>query len=968
MPRISVSPCTFRLSLVLAMLVACSFTAEVAAGPVALVGGGYGEYVRRSMIKKVLVPHDIAYEDFGVTMDWDTLGEYSLVIVAHGDEELTGGREVGPLLDEYIRSGGHLLLIGNGPAALLGTDVRPWAFMGVESWVYNTNAPAAAITDAAHPWPAGLDPATEYYWLTWAQRVARPTTAQVLMGTADAAFMTVNEHGAGWAAFISRGPFPFTRDDVGPQRDAQLAMFARIVMSADPLTVTGQVARELANAPQGALVAWQRDWQQANREGPEFRPPYPEPQERISALDVDIAIGEREDISFNLLAAANPGPVRITVGDLQAEGVPAGPVPEVAVKIMGRAPLIPWDRPNVEPYETPYWLLPPQMLPPEGDTAFVPEEWKNTVVWLEVNVPEGCSPGEYRAQVQVSGHEEQVLPLVVRVWPLRMGGERLFQLRAWGFTAPDVRFWDEYSRQRMNSGYLSYPDLEQVMLPEYGISLEEAIENRPEVFAAETFPELDFSYLDAYIVPQAARGLSVMRYQDIRTGAQVANAATGLDIPHGSIGGEEVTDRWREIWVAYYRQVMQYLHLKGYRRVECLWTDEPSRDTIRDTYVPIAELYIRAGMHPGSHWTTPGFMSPEQVNEFAHAVSDWSMYGIMMPNFHRFIAEGAVTLRDEALIGLTRGGYGFMHRWSPDIIRCYAWDAWRNGATFLRTGPLWKGWIYYLNYDLFIRDEGIGGERLMAYSSADPDDLGAPLLPSPDWNAARDGCDDISLVMVLQWYLEHLAQREAAPAQLLADINAELAGFIGENSPYNMHLTPRQYRHADMEYDYSVLEEASSGDMHQARRRVLEMLVSLAPYVDAAMVSMDWHEIPLAREGRPLGAVRAPAMHAETAKNVAFAVQQRTGLVFPVVEDIVGNDGGIVLCTVNDEAAGALLASRGWSLPVNQPGPGSYVIFTCMQTSTVAVVGGDEAGLAAGAQALTASVSPRGHWLVPPEG
>ena len=802
-----------------------------AAAQIALVGGGYGQYVRNSLIKKVILPLDLVYEDFGTSMDFSDLSRWRLIIVAHGDEALTEGQEgIAEALEAYVREGGHVLMIGNAPTALLGGRnfaEMPW--VGAGSWVYLRESPTSSLAQPEHPWLAHLDPATDYYWLSASQYLRTPSeTAEVLIGAEQAIYLSRNDYGEGWCAFLARGPFPFTRENVGPMRNAQAqmlsALIAEAVSDADGLpTAAKLIARETAALDAGDAVLWQRDWEFGSKEGPQFRPYAPQAEELADEVRIDVARAERESVAVNLTSSELSGPVVAEV-----VGLPAG-APEVEVRVMDRAPLIPWTKPDVEPYESPFWLMPTADLEPVGAPEFMLQPGQTRVLWLQVHSPADAAPGDYTGELRVTGGDRTVAsaPVLLKVWPVTLPEDRAFTLRTWGCSSPDQRFWDEFGRQSCVSGHLSYPDLKKVMLPEHEISLSDALKQRPELFAdPANFPKLDFSYLDPYVDGQVAAGQTVFTFQDVRTGGTIANAGTGLEVAREQI--PEAPQQWRDIWVAYYRQLMDYLKAHGVERAEAIWTDEPSVETIAINYVPIAEMYIAAGMHPGSHWTTPGFMTADDVNRFAHAVSDWSMYTIMMPNFRRFIEEGSVTLRDDAIIGATRGGYGFAHRNPYSNSRRLGWNAWSYDMDYLRTGPTWKGWLYYVNYERSVRDEGVAGERLVAYGSADPTALSVPLVPSPDWEASRDTCDDISLVRMLEAAIAEARQKGTLPAARLDAIEAELAGFLGEASPYNLHLEPKHYEHGDLSYDYTSVVDATSADLARAKRRVLELLTEVS--------------------------------------------------------------------------------------------------------------------------------------------
>lgn len=941
-----------------------------AAQTVALVGGGYGQYVRNSTIKKVLLPMDVPYEDLGESMDFSTLGDYALVIVAHGDAALREGQEgIGAAFDEYVHGGGHVLLIGNAPTELLGgRDLSDQPWIGAQAWVYASDAEPSSVAAPEHPWLAHLDPAARYFWLAGSQFLRGPTSAEVLIGSDDLIFMSRNDYGEGWTVFLSRGLFPYTREDVGPMREAQVEMLRKLVADAvagpggEIFTMTdlaAQMAGELARDP----VFWRRDPEFGSKEGPQFRPVGPTAADLVTDLRADLARGERESVAVNLTSAAINGPVRVELA-----GLPEG-APKVEVRVMDRAPLIPWDKPDIEPYESPFWLMAPEDLEPIGAPEFLLEPGRTRVLWVQIHAPReaepwrygGAEPRAFSGSLRVLRGEQELasLPLTINVWPVTLPIDRPYKLKAWGFGAPDQRFWDEFGRQSAAAGYLSYPDLAQVTLPDQGMTLAEALQAHPGPFAdPDHFPRLDFSYLDPIIGGQAAAGQAHICFQDVRTGTQVANAGTGLNLEWSD--AVEAPEQWRALWSGYYRELMRYLRSRGFRRVEPIWTDEPTIETIERNYVPIAEMYLAAGMAPGSHWTTPGFMSPEQVNRFAHAVSDWSMYTIMMPKFNSYLREGSVRLREDAVIGHTRGGYGFAHRFPYANARRLGWGSWYYGGNFLRTGPVFKGWLYYLNYELYIRDEGVAGERLLAYGSADPNDLSVPLLTCPDWEGARDSCDDISLVRLLEARLARARAAGDLPAVELDALAAELQGFLGADSPYNLHLEPRHYEHADMSYDYEVVVDASTQDMERAKRRILELLSKL-PTPRGAERMVTWHEVTLNQGDFGLGPVHFGAGAQMAAEELVATLAREADLIFD--DPQMGLEGretaGIYVALADDPALPGLLDSRTWFPDVGLPGPGGYALLTSAETNAVAIVGGDDAGLRLGIAAFMTFIAEK---------
>ena len=103
---------------------------------------------------------------------------------------------------------------------------------------------------------------------------------------------------------------------------------------------------------------------------------------------------------------------------------------------------------------------------------------------------------------------------------------------------------------------------------------------------------------------------------DTRTGQWWADAVSGrkCDVTEPY---EHWPDDSRAAYVDYYAQLQEYLSEFGFLTAYPHWTDEPSYTAIQKSYLPRAKAYCAAGLGPGSNWTTPGWMTPEQVNSFA---------------------------------------------------------------------------------------------------------------------------------------------------------------------------------------------------------------------------------------------------------------------------------------------------------------------------------------------------------------
>ena len=112
----------------------------------------------------------------------------------------------------------------------------------------------------------------------------------------------------------------------------------------------------------------------------------------------------------------------------------------------------------------------------------------------------------------------------------------------------------------------------------------------------------------------------------------------------------------------------------------------------------------------------------------------------MSPKFNSYLREGTVTLREDAIVGHTRGGYGLptasLRERAPTGLGS---GTRRQLVRTARSGLLIT--TRTTNAPSVMRASGMAAR----YGSADPTDLSVPLT-CPDWEGARDACDDISLV------------------------------------------------------------------------------------------------------------------------------------------------------------------------------------------------------------------------------
>ena len=237
------------------------------------------------------------------------------------------------------------------------------------------------------------------------------------------------------------------------------------------------------------------------------------------------------------------------------------------------------------------------------------------------------------------------------------------------------------------------------------------------------------------------------------------------------------------------------------------------------------------------------------------------MYQYGYPNLQRFLEEGSVAAGQQpGRLHARRHGPGRAHACTTSS-RILGWSVVQQGppAHFIRTGPIWKGWLYYVDFtaEAWFRLGGVQGERLLAYGSSDLGDTSIDMLTSSDWEGARDGVDDANLARMVQWYLPRLKTRaEGAWRKRLEAIEAEQASWFTEKGPLPIGRREVHYHHEPkdgptLDYRYLAATAESTQAIETAKRYMLGILKEMAAHVSPADVQVEWHDVVLVRDGQP---------------------------------------------------------------------------------------------------------------------
>ena len=1011
--------------LVLAVVCAMCGTACAAGKPIAIVAsgnsaGGDVKFFRHYVTTEL----GIVTEERGEFLAPAEFDAYSLVAWFRSSPRAFTPGEVEAMV-RYMEQGGHVLMTNGGVYVGLGRVLSGLEWIKAKAWSYNRHNWDAEVLAPGHPYLAGVavdDPSwrSTYHALVDHEGVR-------LLGTDTVTTLGYSEVGKGRFIFSSYGPYD-ARDEA--RKAAYMQIYRNIVAAADPLTEHAQ-ARALiaAAAPGRTTVLWQRDWAGSNERRLLWQPAGPRPGELLDALDLHLVRDEIDTTFFCVQSVADTGPLTVQVEPLRREGNAAeatngsrgrspsmtGPNPlmegerpasrmsrevqpssddgaaRLTVLVMGQAPLIP--RSSPKQYEGidlsrrgPFYLVPPEKLQPEGRPAFDVAPYEPRTVWIQTDT-RGLPAGDYESRIRFSttnGTAVAELPIHVRVPPIRMPSPRIVQLRTWGASfGSDPRLVREMARQGCDNGVVAYVDIKLAKLRNSDVTLAEALRHPARHLRGKTsLPRLDFTdcwndHLDLYM----RHGLTHITYKDARTGAWWATAVTG---EKGDVNTpfSEWPVVWREALTDYYRQVQDYFHERGFGMVFPIWTDEPSMAAIQRQYLPLAKAYVAAGMGPGSHWTTYGWMTPGDANTFLPWTRDVSMYQYGYPNLQRFLREGSVSLAPGTIVGFTRGGTGLAVR-DPHVgSRLGPWGIihQREPAHFWRTGPIWKGWLYYVDFtgNQWFRLGGVQGERLVAYGSSDLDDMSADVFTSSDWEGARDGVDDANLARMVEWYLSRMKVRARGGWQRrLAELEAERERWFTEESPFPMGSRPSKYHHepADgpaLDYRIRMVSADSTRDIMAAKKYMIGVLEEMRDHAAREDVQVRWHDVVLVRDGKPAATIVVASGAAATVKRAAQSIAERvrgeTGVALPVEEtDHPERVKGVTVLVgvASDQPVADLLRAHKLQLDEAYPGKGEYRIVRVPGRETVAVLGVDAAGAVRGAKNWGAFLFPEGHWLLP---
>jgi hypothetical protein len=274
----------------------------------------------------------------------------------------------------------------------------------------------------------------------------------------------------------------------------------------------------------------------------------------------------------------------------------------------------------------------------------------------------------------------------------------------------------------------------------------------------------------------------------------------------------------------------------------------------------------------------------------------------------------------------------------------------------------------------------VEGERLFAYGGANRMDADTPIRSSSYWEGARDGVDDANLARILEWYqkkLTPLAKNNPELAKALKCVEADKATWFENDSPdgfkvlkkhFLLDRKPPAYR---CDYDYFSVIPPSSSAIELMKKRILDDLELLRPYVDEVAGSLFWHDWKLVTNGKVVSRIIVPTtVDGEVEKALSrFSdkCEKLCGEKIPVDKksslEKNSKKSTIVIGTSKDPLVASILKARGWSADDKYPGPGNYLIKRSKKDNLLLVVGTDEKGLVLGLKNFSVFLRGEGMWM-----
>jgi hypothetical protein len=434
-----------------------------------------------------------------------------------------------------------------------------------------------------------------------------------------------------------------------------------------------------------------------------------------------------------------------------------------------------------------------------------------------------------------------------------------------------------------------------VRLRETGVLLEDAIKQG--LIKENALPQLDFSYFDPFVETPLLAGMPYFHFN-------FKNLPTDWIGYARDITGDPklVPDSPRHIAVKRWllRQIVQYLHGKGITKIVCFIADEIGPDEIPDV-LRRAQLLHEFGIRVEFTATGQTGQKREFISALNPAIDRWIWNTVILP-------QAQAILKTDAPIDKTDTQWNYVADWH------------RAPYVFNRT----RG--------AFCAYHDLDGLMIHGYLRWYPNggavfDAPAGPIDTEGWEGARDGIEDARYWKRAQFLLR-AAKKNPALAAEVARIEKQMARWVAPDGAALVDLQNAAYGIYQFQNPVSSYEK-----LQRLKRELLESLAWLEEKVSTAQ-TLEYSGLALIEAGQPRAQLLGAALNGVLARRGLPSLSQaaaQTKIVLGTRAELDAILGKDFLGEVTPRADG-------------------YQIV--VKDKTIAVVGGDAAGVLKGAKIL----------------
>ncbi|WP_431777433.1 hypothetical protein [Ottowia caeni] len=903
--------------------------AQDGAKPVLLIGNGYSRHERQVIIKNILEPKEVTFENGGDFVSAETWGKYSLVIVTHGFAKINS-EEIGWIRD-YVRNGGRLIITSTALESLrnLQGGDRDWIGAIGYRTVPKSAKNFALVGDLSQTFLPDSESAGSVFGLTSGSSPTSLTTAEAVVTRDGAPIVFRNRYGRGELWFVGFEYFRVLNTE--KLASAKLAVgkpaenfLEKIIFQGKVQKRSERIAAGLRRLGSNKPIVWWRDFTHAR--GASFaEPPYPEKDEGVSLIQIDLGLNEWESVPFNISSVEADDRFTVTVSDLTSvDGKHKISAESVRLRLQGVA--------ASHLTVGPYWLLELSRRDAPAAANFdVPfKANQSNTLWLTLNTF-GTKPGLYRGQIRFSQVEIKPVDLLVQVWPVELPGREYFQGEAtfmWsslmnGENGKSYDFpespgdMEAFRRhiQNLSEHYIALNidsswagrfggsvSLKNAKLKNSIISLEQAIESG--LIKEDSFPELDLSYFDPFVEIPLLAGMPYFHF------AFKNHDSAWLNYSRAITGDKELSalsPRHLAVkrWIL--GEIVRYLRGKGITQIVSFIADEIAPNKISDV-LRRAQLLHEFGIRIEFTATGETGQTREHISRLDPAIDRWIWNAAVMPQ------AKAIVSADNSPIGKADQQFTYVADWH------------RAPYVFNRTRGAFSAY------------HGLDGLFIHGYLRWYPN--GGAVWKTPEgpidtegWEGARDGIEDARYWKRAQFLL-NAAKKNPKLATHAARIEQTMSRWVAPDPSAFVELVDTSY------HIYRFQSPISTYGRLQMLKR--ELLTSLA-WLDENVPTLT----DLSYAGLTLKDARDSTVSV-LGDSDAIESFNRT-LVARNLPQLSSNTEGQVKLVFGTRGQVQDVLGQEFAGDVN-PAPGQYHVV--LKERTVAVIGGDSSGLQKGAKIL----------------